>query len=103
MSLTKAPGPDGAHTLFFQKYWNIIRDSITNFCLKVLNGGEEMGPINKTLITLIPKTLSPKKMEEFRLISLCNVVYKIIAKGIANRLKKILMRKLLTANVQTKL
>lgn len=39
--------------------------------------------LNKTQITLIPKTPSPEKLEQFWPISLCNFVYKIISKILA--------------------
>ncbi|KAA3453717.1 reverse transcriptase [Gossypium australe] len=48
------------------------------------------GDINKTRIVLIPKIDKPKNMSHFRPISLCNVIYKIIAKVLVNRMGEML-------------
>lgn len=80
MSPTKASGLDGAHALFFQKYWKDIGKDVISICLKVLNQGDDMAELNKTYISLIPKCKNPKHMAEMRPISLYNVVYKLIAK-----------------------
>lgn len=87
MGASKALGPDGFPTLFYQKYWHIVKDKIVQACLEVLNGKIFVRPFNQTLIILIPKKRNPKDATDFRPISLCNVLYKIIAKVIANRLK----------------
>ena len=52
--------------------------------------GHLLKEINKTFITLIPKSDSPKTSNHFKPISLCNVCYKIIAKSLANRIKPLL-------------
>ena len=46
--------------------------------------------MNDTYICLIPKVKSPQKVTEFRPISLCNVMYRLISKILANRLKRVL-------------
>ncbi|XP_060959386.1 uncharacterized protein LOC133030607 [Cannabis sativa] len=46
--------------------------------------------INATNIVLIPKIQNPTRTNHFRPISLCNVVYKVIAKILANRIRPIL-------------
>jgi hypothetical protein len=58
--------------------------------LSILNSGEISGELNSTYIAIIPKTKNPLNVTEFRPISLCNVLYKIVSKFLANRLKLVL-------------
>jgi hypothetical protein len=90
MGPLKAPGPDGLPPLFYQKYWHLLGEDITKVVLNCLNSGKILKAINHTYITLIPKVKNPEDVKEFRPISLCNVIYKILSKVLANRLKKIL-------------
>ncbi|XP_042988726.1 uncharacterized protein LOC122316260 [Carya illinoinensis] len=90
MGLLKSPGPDGYGACFFQSYWEIVESDVCEAALKFLNGGGMDKGLNHTFIALIPKVKEPKSVNDFRLISLCNVMYKIIAKTLANRLKKVL-------------
>ena len=87
---TKSPGLDGMLALFFQKYWSIVGTNVSNMVLNVLNSGMSLSDINRTNIALVPKTNNPQRMSEFRPISLCNVIYKLISKTLTNRLKAIL-------------
>ena len=87
----KALGPDGMNVLFYQKFWHVVGDSVVTAVLDYLNSSIMVPVINHTHIVLIPKVKSPEKMSDFRPISLCNVIYKIISKVLANRLKQILL------------
>ena len=84
------PGPDGMPPMFFQHYWQTIGDDVSAAVLSCLNTGSIPPSINKTFITLIPKVKSPTLVSEYRPISLCNILYKLVSKVVANRLKRIL-------------
>lgn len=50
----KAPGLDGMHALFFQKFWNIVGSEIVQFVLNWWKDGRDLSEVNKTCVVLIP-------------------------------------------------
>lgn len=89
---SKAPGPNGCTATFFQYMWDSIEGDIINDSLEVLSKGGSLDKWNETTITLIPKVKILEKVKDFRLISLCNVSYKIVARVITNRMRKVMDR-----------
>lgn len=63
---------------------------VVKVVLACLHLGKIPQELNEIFLVLIPKKEKPVKVTDFRPISLRNVIYKIIAKFIANRLKLIL-------------
>ncbi|XP_048615701.1 uncharacterized protein LOC125588412 [Brassica napus] len=86
----KAPGPDGMTALFYQQFWDIVKQDLTLMVYKFMFEGHVANSLNDTNICLIPKTTKPNDMAQFRPISLCNVSYKIVSKVLCQRLKKVL-------------
>lgn len=89
-SKDRSPSPDGWTTESFVGFFDLVGEDL----LKVFEDSKihDYVPrvVNATCIALIPKSAHPKGFKEFRIISLCNVVYNLISKTIANRLSPFL-------------
>ncbi|XP_071923241.1 uncharacterized protein [Coffea arabica] len=92
MDPNKAPGNDGMSPLFFQKFWSLIKKDLVNAIQGFFHHGVILKAINHTVISLIPKVDCPTEINQYRPISLCQVVYKALAKILVNRLKPFLSR-----------
>lgn len=89
MTLLSSPGPDGFSTHFYQKKGTVGKD-VTNFVITVIHHGASLAAVNDTFIIMIPKIKNPCNLFDYHPNSLCNGIYKIVVKVVANRLKCIL-------------
>lgn len=95
----KAPGLDGFNLFYIQKNWEVMRSEILQFMHEFHSNGKLAKGLNSSFITLIPKKDSPADLVDYRPISLVGSIYKILAKVLSRRIKKVLPR--LVSEVQT--
>uniref|UniRef100_A0A453E7K8 Reverse transcriptase domain-containing protein n=1 Tax=Aegilops tauschii subsp. strangulata TaxID=200361 RepID=A0A453E7K8_AEGTS len=86
----KAPGTDGLPARFFQRNRAVLKIEIIAAVLDLFKSGVMPEGVNDTTIVLIPKVPHPKELKDFRPVSLCNVLYKIVSKCLVNRLRPLL-------------
>jgi hypothetical protein len=84
------PGPDGFTINFFHACWDILKLDVLDIVEESHNRQWVLPALNATFLTLIPKEENVVIPSKYRPIALCNVIYKIITKVIANRLKPLL-------------
>lgn len=87
MQANKSPGPDDMSPIFYKHFWGIIEFDIISAVQNFFEGGRMCRVANHTFLALIPKRATTNRVEQFRPIALCNVIYKIIRKIIARRIK----------------
>ena len=97
MHPTKFLGPNGMSPIFYQRYWDVVGPYVVECVLQILRTSIMLNRLNDTYICLIPKVKCPQTIIEFWPISLCNVIYKIVSKVLANRLKGVLPKLLAMA------
>lgn len=90
MNPDKAPGLDGYTPAFYHKCWSIVGKDVIATVQQVWQTETIQEKVNDTVLVLIHKKTTPVIMRDLRIIALCNVIYKIITKVIANRLKVVL-------------
>nr|GEU59262.1 hypothetical protein [Tanacetum cinerariifolium] len=84
----KSPGPDGYTAAFFKEVWDIISKDIMLAIREFFVNGKLLKELNLTIIALMPKVSSLARVNDYRPISCCNVLFKCISKIIANRIKE---------------
>jgi hypothetical protein len=87
MPKDKSHGLDGWTQELFHHFFDIMGNDLLGAIEESRISGKVIGSLNATFVALIPKDSKPASFNDFRPIALCNFVYKVILKIIANRLK----------------
>ena len=86
----KAPGPDGFTLAFWKFCWPIVWGEVMQVFEEFHVQNNVFHSHNATFLVLIPKKEGASDVQDFRPISLLGSLYKIIAKVLANKLKRVM-------------
>ncbi|RVW54885.1 Transposon TX1 uncharacterized 149 kDa protein [Vitis vinifera] len=86
----KAPGPDGFTLAVYQECWDVIKEDLMRVFFEFHTKGVINQSTNATFIAIVPKKSQTFKILDYRPISLVTSLYKIIAKVLSGRLRKVL-------------
>ena len=86
----KSPSPNRLNFKFTKEFWKVIKPDVIRFLDEFYVNGIFPKGCNTSFIALIPKVAGPQNLNEYRPISLIGCMYKIVAKLLAERLKKVL-------------
>ncbi|MFS7973280.1 putative RNA-directed DNA polymerase [Helianthus anomalus] len=86
----KAPGPDGFSIRFFKHYWEEFKVLVREVFEEFHRTGTISIGCNASFVALIPKIEDPQELGDYRPISLVSSTYKIIAKVLSIRLKRVM-------------
>ncbi|KAL6336179.1 hypothetical protein AAG906_011061 [Vitis piasezkii] len=90
MNGDKAPGPDGFTMAFWQSCWDFLKEEVVELFKEFYDQKSFSKSLNTTFLVLIPKKGGVEDLGDFRPISLLGGLYKLLAKVLANKLKKVL-------------
>ena len=88
----KAPSPDGFTLAFWQNCWDFAKEEILDMFKEFYEQNVFLKSLNNTFLVLLPKKGGAEDLGDFRPISLLGGLYKLLAKVMANRLKKVIGR-----------
>eukprot|EP00253_Pinus_taeda_P031661 PITA_31661 len=83
----RSPGPDGWPIEFFIHFYDLFKSDLLRMVEASRMSGNIHSALTSTFIALIPKKQGSASLHDYRPISLCNSLFKIISKIIAERLK----------------
>ena len=85
----KAPGPNCFSLGFWQFSSDFVKEEVMGFLKEFHEHGRFVRSLNSTFLVLIPTKVGAEDLRDFRPISLVGRLYKLLAKVLANRLKKV--------------
>ena len=86
-----SPGPCGYTAEFFKTFWSDFKVLITQTVNEILDKGHMSQGMKTSVTVLIPKRgKDRRRVENLRPISLLNVLYKLITKAIALRVRNVI-------------
>jgi hypothetical protein len=86
----KSPGIDGYGAYFFKKVWQIVKPDVLSAVHDFFDNGRLYKAANCTLVTLTPKYKEAKRIKEYKPISCCSTIYKIISKILTKRMGEVM-------------
>lgn len=87
MKSYKSLGADGFQPIFFKMFWDEVGDDVWSFVRNAFEQGHFDPRVAEALMVLITKVDVPSSFKDFRPISLCNVIYKLLSKVLVARLR----------------
>ena len=90
MNGDKALGPDGFTVAFWQSCWDFVKEEVVELFKEFYDQKSFAKSLNTAFLVLIPKKGGAKDLGDFRPINLLGGLYKLLAKVLANKLKKVL-------------
>ncbi|KAL6322576.1 hypothetical protein AAG906_009887 [Vitis piasezkii] len=86
----EVPGPDGFTMAFWLFCWDLVKVEIMGFFKEFHERGRFVKSLNATFLVLVPKKGGAEDLKDFKPISLVGSLYKLLAKVLANRIKKVM-------------
>jgi hypothetical protein len=85
-----SPGIDGISNRFIKRFWYFFRTPLFNYARHCLDGGKLTENFRSAKVRLIPKKGDPKKISNWRPISLLNCFYKVVSRVLTLRLRTVI-------------
>jgi hypothetical protein len=86
MEHNNSPGPNGFPAEFYQMLWELIKKDLMALFHEFHKGSLPLYSLNFGTIILLPKCEEAMRIQQYRLICLLNVSFKVFTKVITNRL-----------------
>ena len=87
---SKSPGLDGLNFKFIKEFWDVMKMDVLRFLDEFHANGHFPKGSKASFLALIPKVQDPQNLNDYIAISLIGCIYKIVAKILTKRLKKVM-------------